>query len=75
MSILEIFFIGVGLSMDAFAVAICKGLSMGKALLSYGKIDTAEHNRGLIESITPEEIQQTAKELLSPDRLSKLIYF
>lgn len=49
-------------------------LSMGKALLSYGKIDTAEHNRSLIESITPEEIQQTAKELLSPDRLSKLIY-
>ena len=30
MSLLEIFFIGVGLSMDAFAVAICKGLSMGK---------------------------------------------
>ncbi len=30
MSILDIFFIGVGLSMDAFAVAICKGLAMGK---------------------------------------------
>ena len=30
MSILEIFFIGVGLSMDAFAVALCKGLNMKK---------------------------------------------
>ena len=28
MSILEIFLIGIGLSMDAFAVAICKGLAM-----------------------------------------------
>lgn len=30
MSILEIIILGVGLSMDAFAVAICKGLSMEK---------------------------------------------
>ena len=28
MSIFELFFIGVGLSMDAFAVAVCQGLSM-----------------------------------------------
>ena len=28
MSILEVIFIGIGLSMDAFAVAVCKGLSM-----------------------------------------------
>ena len=30
MSILEIFLIGISLSMDAFAVSICKGLSMNK---------------------------------------------
>ena len=30
MSFFEIFMIGVGLSMDAFAVAICKGLNMRK---------------------------------------------
>ena len=30
MSLLELFLIGVGLSMDAFAVAICKGLAMEK---------------------------------------------
>ena len=28
MSIAEIFLIGVGLSMDAFAVSVCKGLNM-----------------------------------------------
>ena len=28
---IEIFLIGVGLSMDAFAVSICKGLSMQKS--------------------------------------------
>lgn len=30
MSVLELFLIAVGLSMDAFAVSICKGLSLGK---------------------------------------------
>ena len=35
MSLMEIFLIGIGLSMDAFAVAICKGLSMQKVALRY----------------------------------------
>lgn len=30
MSLLELFLLAVGLSMDAFAVAVCKGLAMGK---------------------------------------------
>lgn len=30
MTLLEIFLVGIGLSMDAFAVAICKGLAMPK---------------------------------------------
>ena len=30
MGFFELFFIGIGLSMDAFAVSICKGLSMRK---------------------------------------------
>lgn len=30
MSLTELFLIAVGLSMDAFAVAVCKGLSLGK---------------------------------------------
>ena len=33
MSIFEVLMIGVGLSMDAFAAAVCKGLSMRKAEL------------------------------------------
>lgn len=31
MGFFEIFMIGVGLSMDAFAASVCKGLSMRKA--------------------------------------------
>ncbi|MDD7227714.1 MAG: manganese efflux pump, partial [Firmicutes bacterium] len=34
MGIIEIFLIGVGLAMDAFAVSICKGLSMRKLDIS-----------------------------------------
>lgn len=33
MTLLELFFIAVGLSMDAFAVAVCKGLSMKRLSL------------------------------------------
>ena len=30
MSLAELFILAVGLSMDAFAVSVCKGLSLGK---------------------------------------------
>ena len=35
MGLLELFVIAVGLSMDAFAVSICKGLSLGKIKLKH----------------------------------------
>ena len=35
MGFLELFFIAVGLAMDAFAVSICKGLSVGVAKPKY----------------------------------------
>ena len=38
MSIFELFIITVGLSMDAFAVSVCKGLSMQKMRLKYALI-------------------------------------
>ena len=38
MSIIEIFILGIGLSMDAFAVAICKGLAMDKVTLKKASI-------------------------------------
>ena len=42
MGLFELFLVAVGLSMDAFAVSVCKGLSLGKisknicALPDYG---------------------------------------
>ena len=33
MNLLELFIIAVGLSMDAFAVAVCAGLTMSKATI------------------------------------------
>ena len=33
MSLIEIFLYGIGLSMDAFAVSVCKGLAMKKTTL------------------------------------------
>ena len=38
MSFLEVFIIGVGLSMDAFAVSVCKGLSVSKMKARYALI-------------------------------------
>lgn len=38
MSIVELFLIGVGLSMDAFAVAVCQGLCMPKLNLRHGGV-------------------------------------
>ncbi|MBE5933851.1 MAG: manganese efflux pump [Lachnospiraceae bacterium] len=35
MGILELFLVAVGLSMDAFAVSICKGLSLGKIKIKH----------------------------------------
>lgn len=38
MGVAELFLIGVGLSMDAFAVAVCKGLKMPKLRLKEGTV-------------------------------------
>lgn len=38
MSIVDLFLVAVGLSMDAFAVAVCKGLSVKKASLWQGAV-------------------------------------
>ena len=38
MSILELFILALGLSMDAFAVSLCKGLSVKKVRLRHGLI-------------------------------------
>lgn len=34
MNIFELFILAIGLSMDAFAVSVCKGLSLGRICVS-----------------------------------------
>lgn len=51
MGLYEIFFIGVSLAMDAFAVAICKGLSNSKINLKNGVIIALYF--GLFQGIMP----------------------
>lgn len=51
MKILEIFLIGVGLAMDAFAVSICKGLSMKK--INYKKAIIIALYFGIFQAIMP----------------------
>lgn len=51
MGILEIFLIGIGLSMDAFAVSVCKGLSMKK--LDWKKAVIIALYFGVFQAIMP----------------------
>ena len=39
MGLIELFILAVGLSMDAFAVSVCKGLSLGKIKPVHGLAD------------------------------------
>lgn len=49
-------------------------LSMGKSMLSWGRIMTPEETRAAIEAITPAALQSMAQKLFSPGNLSSLIY-
>ena len=49
-------------------------LSMGKALLAYGKINTGKENRALIEAVTAEDIRHMAQTVFDSAKLSKLLY-
>ena len=51
MSIIEIVCISVGLAMDAFAIAICKGLSMKK--LDWKKVIIIGSYFGIFQSLMP----------------------
>ena len=51
MNFLEVFLVGVGLSMDAFAVSICKGLSTQK--LTWKNIITVGIYFGLFQALMP----------------------
>ncbi len=49
MSLFELFIIAIGLSMDAFAVAICKGLSLNKI-----NIKKSRNNRTVFWNISSD---------------------
>ena len=49
-------------------------LSMGKGLLSYGKITGPQQTLRMVEAITAENVREMACEIFSPDKLSRLIY-
>ena len=49
-------------------------LAMGKSLLVYNRIYPFEHSRKQIEEITSQQLMEVAKEILSKERLSELIY-
>lgn len=49
-------------------------LSMGKALLAYGKVNSGKDNRALVEAVTAEEIREIARTVFDFNKLSKLIY-
>ena len=50
MSSIEILLIGIGLSMDAFAVSVCKGLSVKKLSIKNGSL-TVVSNFSLTKSL------------------------
>ena len=49
-------------------------LSMGKSLLSWGRIDTSAEMRARIEAVSPEALQAMARRLFAPEALSRMIY-
>ena len=49
-------------------------LSMGKSLVSYGKVTPSAETRALLEAVTPERLHDAAARLLSPEALSSLIF-
>ena len=49
-------------------------LSMGKSLMTYGRVIGNKETAELISGITAEEIQDTASEVFKPDNMSRLLY-
>lgn len=49
-------------------------MMLGRSLLDLGKIDSLEEVLHSIESVTPLDIQEIAKEIFAPEGLSWLVY-
>ena len=49
-------------------------LSMGKSLLAFGEIMPDTKVRELVESVSAEDLRQTAGKIFAPEKVSRLIY-
>ena len=49
-------------------------LSMGKSLLSFGKIAGSAENKAMVDGITAEEVRMMACQIFDSENLSKLVY-
>lgn len=49
-------------------------LSMGKSLLSFGRISSSDETRAAIEALTAEDLRTAACRIFAPDRLSTLVF-
>ena len=49
-------------------------LSMGKSLLSFGKIAGSAENKSMVDGITAEDVRQMACQIFDQENLSKLVY-
>lgn len=49
-------------------------LSMGKSLLSFGRLTSDDENKSMVEEITAEDIMKTARSIFAPGCVSRLIY-
>ena len=49
-------------------------LAMGKSLLAFGKINSFQEDRARIEAVTAQELQETARSIFAPGKISKLVY-
>jgi predicted Zn-dependent peptidase len=47
---------------------------MGKSLVVYGKISDFEQMKASIEAVSAQQLQEVAKEVISWDRMSFLVY-
>ena len=49
-------------------------LSMGKSLMTYGRVISSTETTEMVEAITAEDLRSTAAEVFDPAGLSRLIY-
>ena len=49
-------------------------LSMGKSLMTYGRVISNEESATMVEAVTADDLRSAAAEIFNPDGMSRLIY-